>query len=455
MATQSKSAKDKIIEKTPPVLEQIPFVLVEKHSNKITKLLANSQSTSPVEGKNKWFSFDFSEPVFIYRVVINNTNYPDYKDFELEAMRLDGSRVLRSSKPTSGRVFLEVNDLCTSVRFRPPQAYLHYNKTIDSVEIYGFDRKEAGSFIQFSRDIDLYKTQAIIEIDRREASYQDTIQKAAAAAVEAAGARSEVSKLKSQADRLKTQLRSLESEKNDLNTKLEVLRENISNNDRELQIIKTELNTKSGQKLEIESIISSKENDLSELRKNIDLFPSELDSFVKQGAINNKTLFWISSIPITIIFVIFVLLVTGAADLSTKITGRDDINILALIVSRTPYVIISVTIIAACYQIVRYFISELINVNRQRLNLTKVSIVAKDVSAAAEAGLELSEIERYALRVRLKMDLLKDHLKGYVSPEFEVSLPKNITNYLDFDTLSSKPSPNLSDDVINEDDGRI
>lgn len=73
---------------------------------------------------------------------------------------------------------------------------------------------------------------------------------------------------------------------------------------------------------------------------------------------------------------------------------------------------------------------EIIEINRQRLNLTKIGIIAKDISNAAEVGLDLNEVERYGLRVRLKMELLKDHLKGYISSNIDVQLPSSVSQYI-------------------------
>ncbi|MFX0542993.1 hypothetical protein ACEWPM_014845 [Roseovarius sp. S4756] len=44
---------------------------------------------------------------------------------------------------------------------------------------------------------------------------------------------------------------------------------------------------------------------------------------------------------------------------------------------------------------------------------------------ASEEGLEdLPDEEIYALRTRLKMDMLRDHMKEYLSKDFVASLPR-------------------------------
>lgn len=180
MASQP-SDKDKIESKAVPTVEQLPFRLIEKHSNKTTQLVANSGKTKAVEGQHRWYTYAFKEPVFIYRIVINVSNYPDHHNFLIEADLESGKTVKNSASPRSGKVYLEVNAFCFALRFRPPKAYWSIGKTIDSVEVYGFTRGEAGKFIQFARDIDSFKGAAIEEIERREAQYQEKIERAAVA----------------------------------------------------------------------------------------------------------------------------------------------------------------------------------------------------------------------------------------------------------------------------------
>ena len=181
---------------------------------------------------------------------------------------------------------------------------------------------------------------------------------------------------------------------------------------------------------------------LSALRANIDLFPTELESFVKQGGKNTRTLFFLALLPILVIISMFAILISGAVDLTTKIDPEGKINVAALLASRTPYVVVALAIITSCYKISKVFILELVEINRQRLNLTKIGIIAKDVSNSAEFGLELSEVEKYGLRVRLKMELLKDHLKGYISPNLDVKLPTDLSSFHPFGELLSTARQN-------------
>lgn len=433
MATDApKSTRDKISEKSVPKVDHLPFYLVDKRSNKTTKLLANSGDSAPLDGQNRWYTYSFKRPVFIYRAVIHVQNYPGWRDFEIEITDENG-KVSKSKKPAaSNKVVLTVSEFCKQIRFKPPKAYFSADKLVNSIEIFGFDKSAAGKFIQFARDIERLKIDALSQIEKREAIYRDTIEKAEAAEAKVAEAKKELGTLKGQADRQRSTIRRLESERADLTTKTEALADSLEKNQRELTELRDELSARGRTKQGLDEQVEGLREKLGELRANIDLFPSELDSFVKQGRRNTTTLFWLALTPIAIIAIMFGILISGAVDLTTQIDPKQEINLYALIASRTPYVVVALAIITACYQIARSFIAELIQTNRQRLNLTKIGIIAKDVSASAETGLNLSDVERYGLRVRLKMELLKDHLQGYITPDLDIKLPNRITNYLPF-----------------------
>ncbi len=99
----------------------------------------------------------------------------------------------------------------------------------------------------------------------------------------------------------------------------------------------------------------------------------------------------------------------------------------------------SLGVVSFSYYIARMLILEIVRVNRQKLNLTKISVVAKDISYAIETGLNMPDDLKYERRLRLKMDLMRDHLREYINKDFEPSLPEQVT-----------PVPNLTPDPGSE-----
>ena len=91
--------------------------------------------------------------------------------------------------------------------------------------------------------------------------------------------------------------------------------------------------------------------------------------------------------------------------------------------SRTPFIIVTLGILTVSYKICQSLISEVINIQKRRLSLTKISIVAKDVSDASIIGLDLDDEEIYELRTKLKMSALKSHLSNDLEKDYDYELP--------------------------------
>lgn len=156
--------------------------------------------------------------------------------------------------------------------------------------------------------------------------------------------------------------------------------------------------------------------------------------------------------PSILIFLMFWLLIKGSADLTTKITGSESINIAALAVSRAPYVAVACAIITASYYVAKMLILEMVRISRQRLALTKISIIAKDMSNSIDGDLGLSDDERYVRRLTLKMDLMRNHLQEYISADFIPTLPDNIIPSLT--TMSLPSRKKQTPDSENEEESK-
>lgn len=76
-------------------------------------------------------------------------------------------------------------------------------------------------------------------------------------------------------------------------------------------------------------------------------------------------------------------------------------------------------LIEACGFIVGRLIFEIVKINRQRLEFSKLSIVAKDVVTASVVDSSMTDEERFGEETKLKMQLLQEHMKSRSSEEFK------------------------------------
>ena len=431
MGEETDRAQSQMDEIAVPTEKQMPFYLIQRQGNKTTKLLATSNQSKAIEGQHRWYTYDLDSPFFVTNIIVTHNNYTDYLTFNARIVSYNDQVVEFEAKPDENKVIFKVNSLAKSFAFLPPRS-IFSNKSINLVEVFGFQETDVSEYFGYLTAINSVKQKSLASIEAKEVGYNAVIAKAAASAQELSANQANIAELKSQSDRLKSGIRRLESQRDDLTAQNSS--QSAALKDAQIQLTDTNDNlrrTMSERSL-LQDEVAELSTNLKELKSNIDLFPNELESFVKQGSKNNRTYFWLALAPITLIVVIFVLLISGAVDLTTKITDSQNINIQALVVSRFPFVIVAIAVITACYKLSRAFTLELMNVNRQRLNLTKISIIAKDVSNSIEFDSNMTEDEKYQKRLALKMDLLREHLKTYISTDFNPTMPSTITSTLGF-----------------------
>lgn len=436
---QIESIKNQI-EAAPVEAEvQLPFDLFEKPNNKTTRLLANATDRQPIEGRSRWFDYKLKGAHLVTSIEIDMTGYSEFSEFDVSWRDEEDTESKITVRPQNGLALVEINDFCKRISFRPPATW--FSKTsINSISVYGITRESLPLLLSNISDIDDYKNQIINIADKAIAAADEKIQLSIRSQLERANHIKEIGTLKGNQARLKKSIEEYSNKRNELIAQNSAAEDSLESANQRLKqsISEADLTNDKINSLKLE--ISQKESILKELKGNINLFPTEIVEFVNQGSKNIRQYFWLAVIPIAIIGIMFVLLIQGAANLTTIYSTNPNLNISAIVLSRAPYVTIALAIITACYKISRSFILEMVRINNQRLSLTKIAIIAKDVSASAATGLDLNEEDIYRLRTELKMQLLRDHMKEYLSKDFKIELPRQIVSALSIGGRSDKSS---------------
>lgn len=419
-------------------LQDLPFDLLERATNKTTKLLANSGSTQPIGGRHRWYAYKFREPVFLTELQITTSNYSGYAEFEIIWCSVDGQKYTSKSRIVGDLVSIPINNLCSEISFRPPQTYFT-SPAINEVRLVGAKKEDLGSILKTIGELSSTKDEAISTIDAAVVAAERKIQAGQKAVEERASVQREITQSKASLARLKKNIDDINQKRLELIAEQTTVSSSLEEALTRLKNAQNDERNLTESKGTLQSEIAAYEIELKKLKTNINIFPSEIVEFVNQCSENIKYYRYFAAIPILIIFIMFVLLISGAADLTVIISENPKIDIQTLLLSRIPYVTIASGIIYACYEIAKVFISEMIKINRQRLNLTKISIIAKDVSSAAETGLNnLDEDKIYKLRTEQKMELLRNHLTYYLGKDVQEPLPKTLLN--PFPSIFSSPS---------------
>lgn len=436
---EAKQNLDAIADQNPPEISELPFSLLERQENKTTKLIANSGKTVPVEGRNSKFKYSFKEPVVLSYISLSVTGYNEFDRFRFEVKTLAGDRKSFVVKPADSKVYCDIDEICEGVSFEPPQAWLR-SPMIQSVELSGFKISEAGKFIRFAVNLDEVRDELLRQARAEEAKAQETIDLAAQERINLESVNSEINDAKLTLAATQNEQKVATNKLNELAAKIGASAKQIEGTEERLSNIQGDVKVETQRKEKLQSDIVDSQAKVRELEANINLFPSEISGFADQAGSNNRTYLIYASVPLLILLGMFVLLISGAVELTTIITDDKNVNLAAIIVSRMPYVAVATAIIYASYRIAKVFITEIMHINRQRLSMTKVSIIAKDVSQAAEFGLKMTESEIYARRLKVKMALLGDHINALVASDPDVLFPETLFGALSPDA----PEVNLT-----------
>ncbi len=399
---------------------ELPFDLLQRPGNKTTRLVAVSGASEPVKSQHRWYDYEFKKYAFVIRIEIEVSGFSDQSEFEVKYKNVFGSEVNLKSNVRSGKAVFIVNDIVTLFSFRPPR-FIIFDKYIINIRLIGIVEADVDLFLSSIEKVDAYKEQAL-EVAREALSnaqaendrYVELQSQLTNLANEIKKVNGDLSSKRSELTKLNARVTSLKGEKVALDDVLKNAGARLAKTNAE-----NDLRVKAKENLDNE--ILDREMKLKSLKEDVNMFPSEISGFFGQG---NRTMVLyasLSAVPMAIIFAIFIMLMAGAADLTTIFQKMPNYSVYSILITRIPYVAISVAILTICYKIASVLLGEVIRINHQKLSLTKISIIAKDVSIASEQNLNLSDDEIYELRTKLKMELLREHLKDYLSKDFQLS----------------------------------
>lgn len=390
------------IDKEAAPFHEVSIELVSKRSNKVTQLVGNNDPNVYVDGKRQWYQIDFVQPIFLRGVQISATGYESWHEIEFEIIHIDGTTHIQSIRFDSGVSSLALGKLVSGLRFRPSERFsLLSSPKIHKILLLGLTLEE---FHAYEWAVKSYEND-LADLRARESAFEELKEQVTTLETKKASIESEIGKSRAELEIL--------------NSKLTEMKQSISASTEKLTSVQESIRTYSGEREEVFEELVSSAKELETLKGELKIFPSQIAGFVEEG---NRTIRWYLglSVPFSLI-IIFVAysLFFSAVDLTQLYKAEPNLDIWSVFLTRLPFVLVSLAILEVCGYIVGRLIFEIVKVNRQRLNLSKLSIVARDVSSAASHGLDFSKDELYEREVKLKMELLREHIKEYIGQEFE------------------------------------
>jgi len=168
-------------------------------------------------------------------------------------------------------------------------------------------------------------------------------------------------------------------------------------------------------------------SELDEARRDKSLFSDEIVEFARQGANNARIYTWLSLVPLLLISIIAIKLFYSAEDMISQINLLEKLSPLDIIISKIPFALVSIALIQTCYYICKSFITKIMEIHQDRLALSRIAIIAKDVSDASFSGLAIKDEIKYEVRTKLKMDMLKAHMAKDLGEEYSYEAEKYLS----------------------------
>ncbi|MER8868039.1 hypothetical protein NKI19_30890 [Mesorhizobium sp. M0751] len=364
-------------------------------------------------------SFDLEESIYVTSIKVYATEYEDYHEMELSLNdALYGGESNIYKKKFNGEFFnFEVKRFINGFGLSPSERVFKSAK-ITSISVRGIEQKYFSELIRILEDVSREKekiesglriylekaTKSFSDIEENERTIENQL-----VSIEENGER---------LDGLDKSIDLLNKQQLEIRKDIEIGTSVEKEGNERVASIKLNINDLSKQREAVSEEISNKQSQLRDLKENINLFPTEISGYVRQGTNNIKLYTILSFVPIVIISLVTYRLFSNSERLLNYFLDENRVGIVEFLISRAPYVIVSFTILTICYSVVHRLVSEIININRRRQDLFKISIIATDVSYASQDRMDLSNEEQYELRTQTKIEMLKEHLRMHMSEDY-------------------------------------
>jgi hypothetical protein len=420
-AADESVSSDQIISEAESLKEEKFYYLtaaIAESRTALAKMINNEDESFKLKAKHQEYKVKFDFRHYVREIVIELDGNPSGK-FELTWVSWTANKSeSKSATASNNQVIFNISDLITGFSILPPEKMLGLSSiSIKAVKVVGISLQEFHAKLLRLGTIERLRKNAMVEVENLKSNI--SIHDA------------EIEKRKLQADEISSNIKSLmadidkvDLEKEEADRALETTQIALKSAESQLTslnqttiAVEKEITDKKSINSQLAGDIAKKGAALTGLKSQINLFPTEIKGFADEGASAISKYLILSFLPIALIFFLgYDLYESGKALASYAPQGA--LETIYLMAVRMPYVVVAFAIAGAAFKVSQIFAGEIIAIYRQRLNLTKLSILAKDVSDSSAAGLELDDDSIYEKRVYLKMLILREHLKPYLPDTF-------------------------------------
>jgi hypothetical protein len=187
-------------------------------------------------------------------------------------------------------------------------------------------------------------------------------------------------------------------------------------------------------------------NDLIQQKR---LISDEYSDFVLEGRGQAKIYGELSILPLFGALIILWFLLRAGWDFAGIIVSTPQ-EAFSHLIQRAPYTMATIIAFTLLIKVAHMLLDKVISIHGERLALAKLLVIARDTVHTSSRGLDISDDEVFQERVKLKMELLRQHLK-LAEIDSVISVSENMSNKgggsssaVTNDEKQSAPAPLLS-----------
>ena len=408
--------------------DKISVELIENKGTQQSKLIFNEDPNFTIKLENREYKFKLVEPIYIDKIQLKAKTI--LKDVVISYHTVkDENKTIKINIDKSIYISSSIKNTIDSISILSPK-----NKKVEleKIELFGFRLSQSKNIEENLKALEKLNSEMKEEI-KKVTSYNQT------QLDEIENKTLLLEKLHTELDddvkSLTSQKEELEQETDNLNIEIKQLSEtknNLENTKKDLitkeQELKNSIQEREKTLSTVNTDIATKREELKKLDNETSLIAYDMQEYVRNAKKDIKWYIGLSIIPWLLIACMSYVLVYGGAYLTTILKVENDAQLWTIFWSRIPFVLAVSSVMFVAYEVSNIFIRKIMEINQQILDFAKIGIIAKDVSETSSINLDLTDEEKFELRTKLKMDMLKSHLSKDLGKKFEINIKPKIWN---------------------------
>lgn len=338
--------------------------------------------------------------------------------FELNYTNILGQekRIFNSTLNKDGRIVFSVNDVIKRFQLKYERKRLSiYKRTIiEDLKIFGYEfetivseldyfRQIKGDREQYEEKISILKnsiTDKLTQLTTKKDEYDKYLEDNSNFEAE----------LLENIEILKEQKSNLQNNINQQNIEIESLSSQITAKDNQLAKLNEEISYQKTHEKYLYGTNERLEKRRKELEKSVNLFPDNLEGFITRATKTKWTYGFLAFIPLIILGFIVNLSWGTLKEFTAISTVETFEKAWIILIQRLPFTLLIITLASMCLAFLYKMVRHLTEIQQQELNLSKISMLARDVSDSEHSSLEEKVIQK--LRIDRKMKLIREFLNS-------------------------------------------